>query len=81
MTDAQPPRRTTPTTSSPRGDREIPNAPEDIAHREDAEAVKAELAAVGVYPMKPGVYPTVDRKGFVRLTFEEVRRLIALGQD
>jgi hypothetical protein len=84
MTDAvpQPPtRRPAPTHTSPRRDKPIPNEPEDIAHREDAEVVKAELAAVGVYPMSPGVYPTVDRKGFVRLTFDEVRRLIALGKD
>jgi len=83
MTDAvpQPPQSRRPVQQSPRRDKPIPNEPEDIAHREDAEAVKAELAAVGVYPISPGVYPTVDRKGFVRLTFEEVRRLIALGQE
>lgn len=86
MTDAvpQPPksgRERHPTRPVSRSEKPIPNEPEDIEHREDAERVKAELAAVGVYPMSPGVYPTVDRNGFVRLTFAEVRKLIALSKS
>jgi hypothetical protein len=56
----------------------IPNEPEDIAHREEAERVKRALAGVGIYPVDPGVYPTKDRRGFVRLTFEECWRIVAM---
>ena len=56
----------------------IPNGPEDIAHREEAERVRRALAGVGIYPSDPGVYPTKDRRGFVRLTFEECWRIVAM---
>lgn len=62
----------------PRRDKPIPNGPEDIEHREEAERVRKGLALYGVFPTSPGVYPTVDRKGYVRLTFEEVWHLISL---
>lgn len=55
--------------------KEIPNEPEDVEHRERTERVRKALAKLGIYPSSPGVYPTVDRTGFVRLTFDEVDQL------
>lgn len=62
-----------------RPQKEIPNEPEDIAHRERAERVRKELAKLGIYPTSPGVYPTVDRTGFVRFTFDEVDQLTGVS--
>lgn len=69
-----------PPPKSYRRDKPIPNGPEDIAHRAETERVRKALADVGVFPSSPGVYPTVDRKGFVRLTFDEAWLLLGLGK-
>jgi hypothetical protein len=72
---AMPPKKPVHPRPFARRDKPIPKSPEDIAHSERANRILAALAEIDIHPSKPGVYPTVDRTGFVRLTFDEVDQL------
>lgn len=55
---------------------DVPDTPEARAHADEAVQIRSELEAFGIEPEQ--VAPTRDNRGHVRLSFAQVRKLLAL---
>lgn len=72
-----PPTQASPTIVHPRKESsDVLDTPEARAHADEALEIEAELKEFGIEPER--VAPTRDCRGHVRLSFDQVRKLLAM---